>query len=519
MRAIAESRAEWRWMMLVTGIAYAMVWLVWAVRSHRSSHFASVVFGLTAALILPPLLWEGTVRFHELSVGVASLVLVGEVVLSLGLAWTERLEAIPWIGTVSAVATAMGLIVATHELRPLTIALLALALVTEVAAASGRWLGLRVVTALAADSAVGLLGLLMTSAERVPDTYRAMSAGELNAYCAALMTIYCGSIGVRAFVMKRKLTFAEIVQAAVAFVLGTWVSLRATHGESSSVLGAVFLLLAVGCYWGALERFSGAEGRRNRHVSANYAACLVLAGNLLLLKGNFQAMALSVAAIVRSGDLHANKILESWDSRNAISTGRWHRLWTVHLRNQRARRQGSYLAGMEFLGRGLGWAGELCTGITGFGRRMEGSDVVGPARSSGGECAGSTGSSRVCGACLGGVERLEIIDGAHGGNLRDRTGVGIRGIAVEPRGTGMGGVWRDRIRCAEAGRRRFALWKRRDAHGVFIVLRIDSDFATTADAVWKNRSVRVRARPRLLGKRERRIGKSGPFCDRHHLLQ
>ena len=297
LRAIAESRAEWRWIMLVTGIAYAMVWLVWAVRSHRSSHFASVVFGLTAALILPPLLWEGTVRFHELSVGVASLVLVGEVVLSLGLAWTERLEAIPWIGTVAAVATAMGLIVATHELRPLTITLLALALVTEVAAASGRWLGLRVVTALAADSAVGLLGLLMTSAERVPDTYRAISAGELNAYCAALMTIYCGSIGVRAFVMKRKLLFAEIVQAAVAFVLGTWVSLRATHGESSRVLGAVFLLLAVGCYWGALQRFSGAEGSRNRHVSASYAACLMLAGNLLLLKGNFQAVALSVAAI------------------------------------------------------------------------------------------------------------------------------------------------------------------------------------------------------------------------------
>jgi hypothetical protein len=297
LRAIAESRAESRRMMLVAGIAYAMMWLVWAVRSHRSSHFASVIFGLTAASILPPLLWEGTVRFHELTVGFSSMVLVGGVVLSLGLAWTERLEAIPWIGTVAASATAVALIVATHELRPLTIALLALALVTEVAAASGRWLGLRVVTALAVDFAVALLGLVMTSAEGVPDSYRAMSAVELNSYCAALMTIYCGSIGVRAFVMKRKLTFAEIAQAAVAFVLATWVSLRATHGGSAKALGAAFLLLAVGCYWGALKRFFGAEARRNRHVSANYAACLVLAGSLLLLNGNFQAVALSVAAM------------------------------------------------------------------------------------------------------------------------------------------------------------------------------------------------------------------------------
>ena len=297
LRAIAESRAESRWMIMVAGIAYAMAWLVWAVRSHRSSHFASVILGLTAALILPPLLWESTVRFHDLTVGFTSVVLVGWVALSLCLAWTERLEAIPWIGTVAAAATAMALIVATHELRPLTIALLALALLTEVAAASGRWLGLRIVTALAADSAVGLLGLVMTSAEGVPDSYRAMSAVELNAYCAALMTIYGASIGVRAFVMKRKLTFAEVAQAAVAFVLGTWVSLRATHGGSWRVLGAVFLLLAVGCYWGALTRFSGAEARRNRRVSANYAAGLVLAGSLLLLNGNFQVVALSVAAM------------------------------------------------------------------------------------------------------------------------------------------------------------------------------------------------------------------------------
>jgi hypothetical protein len=297
LRAIAESRAESRWMMLMAGIAYAMVWLVWAVRRHRSSHFASVIFGLTAALILPPLLWEGTVRFHELTVGFTSVVLVGGVLLSLGLAWKEKLEAIPWIATVAAAATAVALIVATHELRPLTTALLALAMVTEAAAASGRWLGLRIVTAVAADFAVALLGLVMTADAGVPETYRAMGANELNAYCAALAIIYCASTGVGAFVMNRKLTFAEVAQTTVAVALATWVSLRATHGGSSRALGAAFLMLAVACYWGALTRFSGAEARRNRRVSASYGAGLVVAGILLLLSGNFQAVALSVAAM------------------------------------------------------------------------------------------------------------------------------------------------------------------------------------------------------------------------------
>ncbi|MGB9434261.1 MAG: hypothetical protein WBQ89_18595 [Candidatus Acidiferrum sp.] len=297
LRAIAESGAASLRMMLVAGIAYAAVWLVWAVRSHQRSHFASVIFGLTAAVILPPLLWEGTVRFHELPVSLTSAVLAGAVLLCLGLAWKERLEAIPWIGTLVAVMTVFALIIATHELRPLTTTLLALALVTEAVAASGRWPGLRVVTAVAADYAVCLVGVVMTSEDGVPESYRAMGAAELNAYCAALMIIYGASIGVRAFVMRRRLTLSEVMQAVVAFLLGTWVSLRATHGGSASVLGAVFLLLAMVCYWGALKRFAGAEERRNRRVCANFAAGLVLAASLLLLKGNLQALALSVAAV------------------------------------------------------------------------------------------------------------------------------------------------------------------------------------------------------------------------------
>ena len=309
LRAIAESGAVPRWIMLVTGMVYAAVWLAWAVRSHRTSHFASVIFALTAAVILPPLLWEGTVRFRKLTAGFTSVVLVGAVVLSLGLAWKERLEAIPWIGTVAAVSTALALIIATRELRAFTTGLLAMALVTEVVAGCGRWLSLRIVTAVAADFAVGLLGLVMTSAEGVPESYRVMSAGELNAYCVALMVIYGGSIAVRAFVLERKLTFTEVGQAAVAFALGTWVSLRATHGQSSRVLGAVFLLMALVCYWGVLTRFSAAGMRRNRRVSANYAAGLVLAGTLLLLNGNFQVVALSLAAMAAAAAFTRTKHL------------------------------------------------------------------------------------------------------------------------------------------------------------------------------------------------------------------
>lgn len=297
LRAIAESGAAPRWMLLVVAIAYAGAWLVWAARTHRRSHFASVIFAMTSAFILAPLLWEGIVRFQELTAGFASAVLVGYVALSLGLAWREKLEALPWIAVVAAVGTALALLIATHELGALTIGLLAMALVTEAAASSGRWPGLPAVSALGADFAVGVLGMVMTSPGGVPAGYRSMSAGEINAFCMALLLIYGGNLAVRGFGMRRKWTLGEVVQAAVAFGLGTWVSLRATQGGAAAALGVVFLVLAMVCYWGVLKRFAGAEMRWNRRVSANYAAGLVLAGTFLLLSGNLRAVLLSLAAI------------------------------------------------------------------------------------------------------------------------------------------------------------------------------------------------------------------------------
>jgi len=195
------------------------------------------------------------------------------------------------------VGTALALLIATHEVSTLTVGLLAIALITETAAWSGRWLGLRALSALGADFAVGVLGMVMTSPEGVPASYRPMSTREINALCISLLLIYCGSLGVRGFGMVRKWTFGEVAQAALAFVLGTWVSLRATRGGAATALGAISLVLALACYWGALKRFAGLEMRRNRRVCANYAAGLMLAGVFLVFGGNLRPVLLSLAAV------------------------------------------------------------------------------------------------------------------------------------------------------------------------------------------------------------------------------
>ena len=296
LRAVAESGTSAKLPLLIVAIVYAGMWLVVAVRTHAANHFASVTYAITAALILSPLLWESTVRFQVLSPVFSAAVLVAFVVLALALAWRQNLQAIPWVATLAAVITALVLIIATHELVPFTAGLLAVALATEVVVCLGRQLSVRAVPALAADFAVWLLVYVMTSPEGVPPEYRPTSATTITLLCLALLAIYGGSIGIRSFGLRYRLTIFEIVQGVVVFALATFGTLRASPG-SAAALGAFFLLVAAVCYWGALSRFTAAEQARNRRVCATYAVALLLAGTLLLFPTSFQVPFLCLAAV------------------------------------------------------------------------------------------------------------------------------------------------------------------------------------------------------------------------------
>ena len=298
LRALAESSSIPKLPVLFVAIAYAYCWLIWAARVHKTSRFASAAYGVTSALILSPLLWESTVRFQVLAPAFAAIWLAGFVVLSLGLAWQEKLQVIPWIAVVSAVGTAIALIVATRELVPLTAALLAVSLAIEIAAGLGERLTVRVIGALAADFAVWLLVYILTSSAGVPEGYRETSSSVLISLSLALAIIYGASIGIRSFVLRQEISVFDIFQGVAAFAVALFGVLRASHGSSLPEVGAVLLLLAAGCYWGALYRFAKENLVRNRRVSANWAAALLLCGSYLLLPLALEAVFLSLASLI-----------------------------------------------------------------------------------------------------------------------------------------------------------------------------------------------------------------------------
>ena len=92
LRAVAESGTLPKLALLAVAIVYAGMWLVWAVKTHATNHFASFTYAITAALILSPLLWESTVSSQVLPPGFTAAVLVAFVGLALALGWRQSLQ-------------------------------------------------------------------------------------------------------------------------------------------------------------------------------------------------------------------------------------------------------------------------------------------------------------------------------------------------------------------------------------------------------------------------------------------
>ena len=154
LRAVAESGSFSKLAVVALAIAYAGMWRVWAVRVPARAWFASTTYAATSALILAPMLWELTLRFHFLTSAAAAAVLAAFVLAAYTLAWKRNLTAVVWVAALTSALAAIALLVATHNVVPFVCVLLLTAAVTETASSRNRWLSVRPIAAIAADIAV-----------------------------------------------------------------------------------------------------------------------------------------------------------------------------------------------------------------------------------------------------------------------------------------------------------------------------------------------------------------------------
>ncbi len=281
-RALTDGRAVPAGVGVALGLAYAVFWQLRADREARSGRRESAVFhSLASSLIAFPLLWETTARFGLLGARPASAALVGFFVLGLGVAWRQGLTLGAWATTGLTLATALALLVATHDLLAVFVALLAVAAGLEWLAYHDRCLSLRWGAALVLDAVAFLVAALVTRPQGLPEGYVPLAPAVAARALLALPALYVVSLAARTLRRERAVTFFEAAQGTLAVILGFGGAWRvlAAHGDPATSLGVLALLLGALCYGAA---FAFAERRagqgRNFYFYSTAGGLLALAG-------------------------------------------------------------------------------------------------------------------------------------------------------------------------------------------------------------------------------------------------
>ncbi|HWC96395.1 MAG TPA: hypothetical protein VG456_06595 [Candidatus Sulfopaludibacter sp.] len=307
LRATTESGALPHAAGIAAGLLYAMGWLVWAARTPVSQRIETALHSLTSVLVLSPLLWEATLRFHAISTWMAGGVLLFFTIFGLGVSWQKNILIPATISTLAGVGTSAALLMATYDVLPFTFVLLAIAAAVEVSACLDHWLSERWLTASAADLSVLLATWLATRPEGLPPDYAPIPHGWLLAALGGLLAIYLSSTIVRTLLRGFTFTWFETAQcaAALAIAVGGCLRLSAEDPRVAPLIGGLALTCAAACYVVSFARLDrGGAPSRNLYIYSSFGILLALAGARILLSGDAASLVWSAAALACLGAGH-----------------------------------------------------------------------------------------------------------------------------------------------------------------------------------------------------------------------
>jgi hypothetical protein len=300
LRALTEAGSFTPRMGVAIGLAYAMLWLVWAARTPAGRRLETALHGLTSVLVLSPLLFEATARFHAISTWTAGALLLAFTLFGLAVSWLKDLLMVATFATLAGLGTSAVLLLATRDVLPFTFVILAIALAMEISACLNHWLGGRWLAATAADLAVLLATWLATMEHGVPEGYASIPHVALLSALVGLLAIYLASTIVRTLLRGFTFTWFETAQCALAFLISVGGGLQLTGADArvAPALALLALVCASACYLVSflmLDR--GGEHGRNFHTYSTFGILLAVAGSRILLPGAAAAVAWSVLAV------------------------------------------------------------------------------------------------------------------------------------------------------------------------------------------------------------------------------
>ncbi len=283
LRAVAESGMIPQLAAVAAGVVYALWWLLSSARLAAQGHMIAGAHAVTAVLVIYPMVWETTVRFHTLPAEGAAALLAGFVAIGLAVAWQRSLREIVWVTVLAGLMTAIALLVVTHNIVPFTVSLLVMAAAVEICACRDHWLDVRGIVAMTVNLAVLLATYLVSRKGGLPESYAPVGAEALFLIQTALVAIYLASTAFRTLLRGRRISTFEIIQTALAFLLGIGGAWRTSQNGDVPV-ALVCLAAGVACYLVAfafLERRTAHD--RNFYTYATYGLLLLLTGTLLVL--------------------------------------------------------------------------------------------------------------------------------------------------------------------------------------------------------------------------------------------
>jgi len=270
------------------GIAYAILWIVFADRAAAAGKRSSATFhGLAAVAIAFPLLWEATVKFEFLSPQVSAAVLALVAAAGLVVAGRRELAGLAWVVSLGTAVTALAMALPTKTWSLFVFELLLLALAV-------MWLGYRRQWQSMAWSLGGLISgtiLLMTaislraSEERVWELF---SADMLLAIQLCWVVVFIGTLGYRKLTTSEDLTLGEILSGLAVLVVGFGgaTAVTRTTAVSGTSLGVVSLALAVGAYGVAFAVADRSVKHRRGFIFYSSVALLVtLVASVSVMQG------------------------------------------------------------------------------------------------------------------------------------------------------------------------------------------------------------------------------------------
>jgi hypothetical protein len=234
---------------VAAGLIYAVVWLLVAARLPVEQKLATVLTCGTSMVIMGPLIWEASESLKVMPSWVGAATLVIFACTGLAVSWQKRQILISGLVGVSTTLIAAALLLATRDLLPFTLALLAIS---------------------------------TTSENGLPEGYAAVSTRAVLAAQLLLIGIFIATAVTQSVIRRRTLSFGEIAQTASALLIGiggiAWVF--RSNGAGMVALGISGLIGGLACYLISFLRFDRSH-QWNFRAWATFGLSLVLAGTFL----------------------------------------------------------------------------------------------------------------------------------------------------------------------------------------------------------------------------------------------